>query len=407
MKKNTISIIGGAGRAGLPLSLMLASKNCKTIIIDVDLKKLDILKKGIMPFKEEGSDKLLKKYKKKIIFTNNYNYIKKSEIIILTTETPVDNHFNPEINKVEKVIDRIIPFLSNNQTLILRSTLYPGTSKMIDNYLKKKNLKINLSFCPERISQGYGIKELKQIPQIISGNNLKAILISKKVFSKFIKKFIVINFEEAEVSKLFSNAWRYIKFSIANEFYKICVEKKLDFEIIRNAVMKDYPRAKDFPRSGFTAGPCLFKDTMQLTSYSRDSFSLGHNSMLINETLPNFLINKFILKNKLKNINVGILGMTFKPDNDDIRESLAYKLKKILEFEGAKVYCSDIYLKNQNKINKFFVDEKKLLKKCKIIFIGSPHKLYKKLKFSKKHKVIDCWGFLKGKNAKKNFNNWS
>ena len=153
-------------------------------------------------------------------------------------------------------------------------------------------------------------------------------MISKKVFSKFIKKFIVINFEEAEVSKLFSNAWRYIKFSIANEFYKICVEKKLDFEIIRNAVMKDYPRAKDFPRSGFTAGPCLFKDTMQLTSYSRDSFSLGHNSMLINETLPNFLINKFILKNKLKNINVGILGMTFKPDNDDIRESLAYKLKK-------------------------------------------------------------------------------
>ena len=268
-------------------------------------------------------------------------------------------------------------------------------------------MKINLSFCPERISQGYGIKELKQIPQIISGNNLKAISISKKVFSNFIKKFIVISFEEAEVSKLFSNAWRYIKFSIANEFYKICVEKKLDFERIRNSVMKDYPRAKDFPRSGFTAGPCLFKDTMQLTSYSRDCFSLWHNSMLINETLPNFLVSKFKSKNKLKNINIGILGMTFKPDNDDTRESLAFKLKKILEFEGAKVYCSDIYINEQNKNNKFFVDEKNLLKKCKVIFIGSPHKLYKKIKFSKKHKVIDCWGFLNGKNAKNNFDNWS
>ena len=130
--------------------------------------------------------------------------------------------------------------------------------------------------------------------------------------------------------------------------------------------MKDYPRAIDFPKSGFTAGPCLFKDTMQLTSYSRDSFSLGHNSMLINETLPNFLVNKFKIKNKIRNKNIGILGMTFKPNNDDIRESLAYKLKKILEFEGAKVLCSDYFVKDKS-----FVNEKTLIKKCKIIFIGS------------------------------------
>lgn len=392
MKIKTISIIGGAGRAGLPLSLMFASKNYKVIIVDKDVKKLHQLQNGIMPFKEEGSNEILRKFKKKIVFTSKYTSLKKSDVIILTTETPVDSHFNPETNKVRKVVDTILPYLKNNQLLILRSTLYPGTANLIVSILKKKKLKTNVSFCPERISQGYGVKELGQIPQIISGNNIKAINYSKKIFSKFINKFIIVSFEEAEVAKLFSNAWRYIKFSIANEFYKICVEKNLNFEKIRNAVVKDYPRAIDFPKSGFTAGPCLFKDTMQLTSYSRDSFSLGHNSMLINETLPNFLVNKFKIKNKIRDKNIGILGMTFKPNNDDIRESLAYKLKKILEFEGAKVLCSDYFVKDKS-----FVNEKTLIKKCKIIFIGSPHKSYKKLKFNKNHKIIDCWGFFNGK----------
>ncbi len=382
-----ISVIGGAGRAGLPLSLMLASKGEKVNVIDKDEKKIKSLLDGKMPFIEKGSGPILKKFKKNIFFTNIYTPISKSNIVILTTGTPIDEHLNPQINSVTNLIFEILPYLKNNQLLILRNTLYPGTTSIIANILKSKNLKIDICYCPERIAQGYGVSELKSLPQIISGNNLKAIKKAKRLFSKFNKNVYELSFEEAEIAKLFSNAWRYIKFSIANQFYSICLEKNLNFKKIRKIMMENYERANDFPDSGFSAGPCLLKDTMQLASYSRDNFSLGHESMIINETLPNLLVTKLKLKTKLFGKKIGILGMTFKPNNDDYRDSLAFKLKKILQFEGAKVYCSDVYI---NK--KEFYNISTVLNSCKIIFIGCPHDEYKKIKFSKDKLIINCWG---------------
>ena len=150
-----------------------------------------------------------------------------------------------------------------------------------------------------------------------------------------------------------------------------------------------YDRANDFPKSGFAAGPCLFKDTMQLASFSRQEFTLGHSAMLVNETMPEFLVDKVKAKHNLKNKKIGILGMAFKPDSDDKRESLAYKLKKILIIEGADVSCTDIYIKD-----KTFKSLSYIKKNCSIVFIGCPHSEYKEIKFSKKINVIDCWGFL-------------
>ena len=233
---------------------------------------------------------------------------------------------------------------------------------------------------------------MKNLPQIISASNIKTYKTCEKIFKSLTKNIIKTDFEEAEVTKLFCNTWRYLKFAIANQFYTICKDRNLDFEKIRNAMIYKYDRAKDFPKSGFAAGPCLLKDTMQLSAYSRQLFTFGHSAMLVNETLPEFLISDLKKTHVLQNKNVGILGMTFKPNNDDIRDSLAFRLKKKLEYEGCRVFCSDQYLKD-----KYLVSINKIIKNCKIIFIGCPHDIYNKIKFPKNIKVVDCWGFIQNK----------
>lgn len=151
----------------------------------------------------------------------------------------------------------------------------------------------------------------------------------------------------------------------------------------------NYPRCKNFPRPGFAAGPCLFKDTMQLGAFYNNNFNLGHTAMLINEGLPNYICQ--CLKNEydLSKMTVGILGMSFKAESDDIRESLSYKVKKLFEFEAEKVLCSDPFVKDDR-----FVSAEDLVKKSDIIIIATPHKVYKTLQIPEGKKVADIWNVL-------------
>ena len=386
--KKKIAIVGGLGHVGLPLSFSLALKKFDVTSIDIDTKKIEKIKKNILPFKEKGLLKIIKLQKKlKIRFTNKYDCINKSDVIFITLGTPIDEYFNPDLNFFFNAFKKIIPFLKNGQIIILRSTVFPGTTRKLESILKDKKLNVSLAFCPERISQGNGIKELAELPQIISASDTKTFNICVKIFKSLTNKIIKTSYEEAEIAKLFCNTWRYIKFAIANQFYTICKDKNLDFEKIRNAMIYKYDRAKDFPNSGFSAGPCLLKDTMQLSAYSRQLFTFGHSAMLVNENLPEFLISDLKKTRKIKNLKVGILGMAFKPNNDDRRDSLAFKLKKKLIYEGCKVFCTDVYMKD-----KFLVTTQKILNTCNVIFIGCPHDEYKNIKFKKNTRVIDCWG---------------
>ena len=141
-------------------------------------------------------------------------------------------------------------------------------------------------------------------------------------------------------------------------------------------------------KAGFAAGPCLFKDTMQLASFYKNNFFLGHSAMLVNEGLPNYIVDRLKLKHDLSSTVIGILGMTFKADNDDIRESLSFKLKKLLELEVKNVYCSDFHLSSND-----YLSEEELIDKCDIIILATPHKRYRSLDFKGK-KVYDMWNFL-------------
>ena len=278
--------------------------------------------------------------------------------------------------------------MSKNHIVIIRSSIYPGANEKVFNVIKR--FCKNLSYCPERIAQGKSIVELPKFPQIVSGKNKLAKLESGKLFKKICKKIIYTGIAEAEFIKLFSNAYRYVNFSISNQFYMMCKDQGLDFSHVRNLMQDNYERNASLPMAGFTAGPCLLKDSMQLSSFYNHKFPLFKSAMDINEGLPNFIINNLSKKYNLKKKVVGILGLSFKAENDDIRDSLAIKLLDILRSKKIKTYQSDEYYKNKNNINK-----KDLIKKSNIIIVATPHKAYKKLRFSKKKEIVDVWGLFK------------
>ena len=208
---------------------------------------------------------------------------------------------------------------------------------------------------------------------------------------------VVVDLLEAELAKLFTNAWRYLQFAIANQFYTIATEHNVDFGRVYRAMTDGYERARDFPKPGFSAGPCLLKDTMQLVSFCQGNFQLGQDAIRINEGLPNIIVGVLRRKHRgtLNGARVGILGMAFKADIDDIRESLSYKLSKLLKFEGAEVLCSDEYVKDPA-----FVTKEELLDSCPLIVIGVPHSAYHGLKPPKKVSVIDLWNVVGDASAK-------
>ena len=160
----------------------------------------------------------------------------------------------------------------------------------------------------------------------------------------------------------------------------------LNYNELLNIMKIGYPRMGSIPGPGFAAGPCLMKDTMQLFSLDKHSFILGQVAMTINEGLPNFLVQRLALHGDLTEKTIGVLGMAFKADSDDLRDSLSYKLVKILRFSGASVICSDEYIKDPA-----FVSKEALIKHSDIIIIGVPHSSYRSLEVPSSIKVIDLW----------------
>ena len=393
--KYDICVIGGAGHVGLPLAIAFAKEKKNVVIYDINPLALKTIEEGKMPFMEQGAQDILKEVIHKSLFTSDKSeVITDSRYVVVVIGTPVDEHLNPKFTDMKRFFEKLLPYLRNDHIIILRSTVYPGISEKVRRILKKELPDIEICFCPERILEGKAMEELYSLPQIVSGFQEKAISEVSDLFRLLTKDIILVSPIEAELSKLFTNSWRYIQFAIANQFYMIAEEYNVDYYNIYHAMTSNYPRTKGFPRPGFAAGPCLFKDTMQISAYSNNKFFLGHSAMLINEGLPNFIVGK--LKNifpDLQEKSVGILGMAFKAENDDIRESLSFKLRKILEVEAKEVFCSDVYVSHPQ-----FVTEDELINQSDIVIIGAPHNKYKKLDYKKKF-VFDIWNLI-GKGIK-------
>lgn len=384
-----VCVIGGCGRAGLPLSIAFADKGLNVVIYDLDKDRRDKVKDGIMPFLEEGSEEKLRQViGKNLNVSDSPRSITQSRFIIVVIGTPVEEHLNPQYSAMVGFFEDLLPYLAEGQYIILRSTVYPGTAEKINRLLKDRGSNVHVAFCPERIVEGKALSELKSLPQIVSAFDEQTIQVVSDLFRILTKDIVVLKPTEAELAKLFTNAWRYIRFAAANQFFMLADRYGLDYHRIYQAMTYKYPRAQDLPKPGLAAGPCLFKDTMQLAAFSSNTFFLGHAAMLINEGLPNYIVEKLKGKTHLQDKTVGILGMAFKANSDDDRESLSFKLKRLLEIESSKVYCADPYVKRD-----YFIRAEELVEICDIIIVASPHQEFRTLNISENKILVDVWNF--------------
>ena len=262
-----------------------------------------------------------------------------------------------------------------SQLVVLRSTVYPGVTALVEKRLAQLGVQVDVAFCPERILEGHAMTELYSLPQIIGTRNEQARSRAAALFGKLTDKLVFVDPEEAELAKLFTNVWRYIKFAAVNQFYMIANNQGLDFEHIRKAIAQDYDRAADMPRAGFAAGPCLFKDTMQLGAFNDNNFALGHAAMLVNEGLPLYVVSRLEEHYDLSQMTVGILGMSFKGGSDDIRSSLSYKIKRILTFKAKQVLTTDPYVKADPDL----LPLAEVVQKADLFIVATPHREYQEL----------------------------
>ncbi len=384
-----ITIVGGCGHVGLPLGIVFASKGLQVDLLDIDPGKVDLVNSGKMPFMERGADELLRQVAgKSLKATLDPTVIRSADAVVTVVGTPVDRHLNPTVGDVYRSIDALLDHMQEGTLLILRSTVYPGVTKLVYERLRRLKRKVMLAFCPERIAEGNAIEELVQLPQIVSGFEPDAIAAASRLFGMIAPSLIELTPQEAELAKLFTNAWRYANFAISNQFYMLAESCGLDFYRIHDAVTRDYPRMRSFAKAGFAAGPCLLKDTLQLAAFSQNNFFLGHSAMLINEGLPMFLVEQ-LRHQDLANKRVAILGMAFKAESDDKRDSLSYKLKKLLEVEALEVLCTDPYISDPG-----FVSLENAVRNADMIIVGAPHKVYRDLEIPADKVVLDPWNFF-------------
>lgn len=385
-----VAIVGGGGHVGLPLGLALAQTGYKILAYDTSVNKVALINSGVVPFVEDGAEELLKSSLKADLFRASADpkCLIDANIIIVVIGTPVDEHLSPDPNSVVNAVKELLPYMNNSQLLILRSTVFPGVSKRVEDLISKELPGMDLAYCPERIAEGHALKELSTLPQVIGARSDSSFNRASDLFNALSGKTLRITPEEAELAKLFTNVWRYLKFAAANQFYMMANDFGVDYENVRHAISYEYPRASDLPMAGFAAGPCLFKDTMQLSALVQQNFPLGHAAMMINEGTPGYLVSRLERKYDLSNMTVGILGVAFKAGVDDTRSSLAYKLRKLLLFK-----CKDVLISDPLVSDERLVSQEELLVKSDLLVIGAPHSGYQELVTEKP--IIDIWGLRK------------
>jgi UDP-N-acetyl-D-mannosaminuronic acid dehydrogenase len=385
-----VVVIGGCGHVGLPLALAFADRGAKVAIYDLSEAAVALVNSGRMPFAESGADEVLHRVlgAGRLEASTDAAIVGSAEYVVVVIGTPVDEHLNPNQTAITKALDGCADFLRDGQLLILRSTVFPGVTALVEKMVARRGLEIDVAFCPERIAEGKAMTELFELPQIVSSRTDAGTKRAAALFGKLTSKIVVMSPEEAELAKLFTNVWRYIKFATANQLYMMANEQGLDFDRIRRGLAEDYPRAADMPAAGFAAGPCLFKDTMQLAAFNHNNFPLGHAAMAVNEGLPLYVVHRLEGQFDLASMTVGILGMAFKAGSDDIRSSLSYKLKRILEFKADQVLCTDPYV----TVDPGLLPLDEVIARSDLLVVGAPHPEYRGLVTDKP--VADIWDVL-------------
>jgi UDP-N-acetyl-D-mannosaminuronic acid dehydrogenase len=386
-----LAIVGGCGPVGLPLALAFAAKGYNVDLLDTSPQRVALVNSGRMPFHEDDAEPLLAESIRtgRIKATTDPAVLEDAAAVIVTIGTPVDEYLDPAVGAFDRALRELLQQIRPGQLLVLRSTVFPGMTDRLARQLEEMGRgDVDLAYCPERIVQGQSLRELKQLPQLVAGATPQAAHRAAALFRIICPKVLFLRPIEAELAKLFCNAWRYINFAIANQFWVIARHFQADYQAIFHALREDYPRMQSLARPGFAAGPCLLKDTMQLGAFNHGSFVLGQAAMMINEGLPYLLVQDIKAAYPLNTMTVGILGMAFKPNSDDPRSSLSYKLRKILLLECKSVLCTDPYVSDAT-----LTPLAEVLDQADLLIVATPHDCYRDL--TCRQPIIDITGAIR------------
>ena len=391
-KKKAVIGIFGMGYIGLPRAIQFLNAGYKTIGFDIDKKKIKKLKKRDSYLSNVDLNSINNKYKKNFFCTSDFKYVSKLNVIIFCLPTPLKKNFTPDLSYVKNTLKNIFPYLKKNQVISLESTTYPGTTEEIIGKFLSKKFKIgenfNLIYSPERDDPGNNIKNF-YVPRLISGQTNKCLKIAKFLYSKIFKKLVIMeDIRTAEITKLFENIFRSINIGLVNEMKKICFKMNINVhKMIEAAATKPYGFFKFLPGPGL-GGHCIPIDPFYLSwkakKYNVDTKFIKLAGQ-INRSMPSWVIARVIenlnKKNqKINNKKILILGVAYKKNINDTRESPAFEIIKILKKKyKAKVEYHDPYvpevkkMRNHNLSMKSIKITSKKIREYDVVIIVTNH----------------------------------
>jgi UDP-N-acetyl-D-mannosaminuronic acid dehydrogenase len=333
----------GLGRVGLPLALAFADAGLRVLGIDNDPDRLEAVRSKRMPFKEPGTDELLERVALDV--SARATDAAQCDAIVLTLGTPMLAHVEIDLGDIRSVLDDLLPVLRAGQLLVLRSTVAPGTTDFVAGYLEKQRglsagEDVFVAHVPERIAADRFLEEISTLPCIVGGVGEASGERAARLFAALGAPIVQTTPVEAELAKIWTNILRYTTFALPNLLMMDCERYGANVFDVIELINRDYPRS-GMAMPGLTAGTCLRKD-FAFSEEKSNSPGMLLGVSRVHESVPLFLIDGVKRRlGSLRERKVAVLGLAFKRDTDDERDSLAHKLVRLLERELADVAVHD------------------------------------------------------------------
>jgi len=351
----TVAVIG-LGRVGLPLALSFADRGLDVIGVERVPATLQAVEAGQMPFHETGTQELLERVRAagRLKLTQHVQDAAEADHVVLTLGTPAHIHVEIDMSQIRHVIDDLLPVLREGHSVVLRSTVAPGTTDWVAGYVEQRRgftvgEDLFVSHVPERIAESHFLEEIATLPCIVGGVGEASGAKAAELFEVFGTRIVQTSPIEAELAKIWTNILRYAQFALPNLLMMECEQYGANvFEVV-DLINRDYPRG-GIGQPGLTGGTCLRKDFVFSEERSSAPGMLLAVSR-VHETVPLFLVEglKRRLGGSLRDRKVAVLGLTFKRDSDDVRDSLSFKLIRLLERELAHVSRHDPHVPDESE----------------------------------------------------------
>lgn len=403
----TITIVG-LGYVGLPLACLCAEKGYKVYGLDVDKNKIDSVNKSQSPIDDEYIISKIKNLKNKLTATANANEcIPNSDVVIVCVPTPIDRNNSPDLTALMEAVSAISKTIKQGALLVIESTIYPGTiEEIVIPILKRQRFDaykndVFVAHCPERIDPGNGLWNnklwtIENLPRVVGGVTKEAIKKAAEFYKSVIDAEVVelSSVKAAEATKIMENTFRDVNIAFVNEMAQSFDKAGIDImEVIKGASTKPFAFMPHYPGAG-VGGHCIPVDPYYLIEKARQ---IGFNHKFlslareINNNMPNYTVE--LLENELKKLKkvvkgakVGVLGLAYKANVDDIRESPSFEIINILKTKGADVFVFDHHVKKSGNV----MDLDELLNKSDYIILATDHNEFKNMDLNllKKHRIL-------------------